>query len=265
MPPMTTLASSMFGPIEVYQGDLITKQINEFGNHTRPEFNFAVCALDSGDSIFDIGAHIGTFTMRAQLSFGKSGRALCVEGTTETFELLQRNILRLGLSQCEAVNAIVSSSSLRNLEMEPEQFANPAPLNTGGKSVIQTRDANEIVVTIDALIAKYFEPNYLKLDIEGCEAVAIMDSEFVRTRKPILYFEVNVVAMARFEASIDELDTYLRDLGYLFFINIGPRNARFDGFKVKELASIVGYKKFFDVLAVAEKSRHAALLRSIAI
>jgi hypothetical protein len=52
MRPLTTIASSMFGPIEAYQDDLITTQINEFGNHTRPEFSFATCIIDYGDSRF---------------------------------------------------------------------------------------------------------------------------------------------------------------------------------------------------------------------
>lgn len=263
--PITTIVSSMFGPIEAFQGDLITTQIVEFGNHTRPEFSFATCILDTGDNIFDIGAHIGTFTMRAQLSFGKSGRAICVEGTPQSFELLKRNIARLGLSQCQAVNAIVSSSSVRNLEMTKKGFGYLDSWNTGFISAVPSDTANESVVTIDALADIYFIPSYIKLDIEGCEAIVLTDSELVRTQKPALYFEVNVAAISKYGVGIDQLDAYLRDLGYLYFCNIGPRNSRFDGFKVKEIGSIVGYQDFFDVLAVTQSSRYAKLLRSIAI
>ena len=54
---------SILGNIKTFKNDLITDQIIKFGNHTRPEFAFATSIISDNFNIFDLGAHIGTFTL----------------------------------------------------------------------------------------------------------------------------------------------------------------------------------------------------------
>ena len=75
---------TVFGKLKCYANDLITKQIQQFGNHTRPEFAFATSLILKDFKIFDLGAHIGTFTLSALKKIDSNSKVLCVEGNKKT-------------------------------------------------------------------------------------------------------------------------------------------------------------------------------------
>ena len=64
----------------------------KFGNHTRPEFAFATSIISNNFNIFDLGAHIGTFTLTSIKKLEKSSKILTVKASSENYKLLIENI-----------------------------------------------------------------------------------------------------------------------------------------------------------------------------
>jgi hypothetical protein len=105
---------AIFGRLLALPDDLITNQIQKFGAHARPELAMLLSMIASGDSVFDLGAHIGTFAIPIAQKVGSTGRVLAVEALPRTFRVLQRNLRKNGVDQIvEAVNALIAPPGLR--------------------------------------------------------------------------------------------------------------------------------------------------------
>lgn len=235
---------SIYGRISSFQNDLITKQIKNFGGHTRPEFSFATSLLSHDEKIFDIGAHIGTFTLLAARKTSPSAKILAVEGNNGTHSILESNIS--AVSWAEAFKAFISDGSTQYQYVEDDK-------NTGGGYLEKGFDTSTI--SIDHLVEKFFEPSYIKIDIEGLEMTALNSSAYIKDRKPIIYTEVGKGALRRCGSSSEELISFFKTHGYEIYVNIGQRNAPHDFFQCSKMPRHWPRKKpMFDILCVPNDS-----------
>jgi FkbM family methyltransferase len=236
-----------FGRIEAFANDVITNQIEKFGTHTRPELAFLLNIVDEGDAVFDIGGHIGTFSIPLAQKVGPRGRLLVVEASPATFAVLDRNIAR-------SVSA--ASISLMNVLVAPPGHLYALQkngTNTGANCFMPTDDNDAAGVagtTLDALCAAHFIPRVVKIDIEGWEAHVLSQAPQLLATHPIVYVEVCDEHLRRNGTSSDVLDRLFRENGYRLFKNVGDRNARHDSFVVMELSKLAQGGIFFDVLAI---------------
>jgi FkbM family methyltransferase len=197
-----------------------------------------------GDTVFDIGGHIGTFAIPIAQKVGASGRVLIVEGDSGNLELLRRNIDRLNLSHIAyPVHAVIGNV------MKRYSAAQNSESNSGATFFIQ--DERGVSATcIDDLLLAHFVPRVVKIDIEGLEFAALAASPNLFVSRPILFLEVAGKHLRRSSSSIEELDDLLKAHGYRLFRNVGDRNAPHDDFVVRELYTLADGGDFFDVLAI---------------
>ena len=241
--------TATFGTILAFEDDLITHQIREFGAHTRPEVAFLLSVLEAGDRVFDLGAHIGTFAIPIAQKIGRSGRLLAVEGDAANFDLLVQNIARNSLGE------IVTARHALIAPPDSAYRASYVSKNTSGTFFVANDGAPTIPqYSLDALAAAAFEPDMIKIDIEGMECLALGDSSLLAERKPILYVEVSESHLARYGGSSATLESLLRKLEYRLFRNVAPRNAANDHFEARELSTLAEGGAFFDVLALPPTS-----------
>ncbi len=251
------VVESQFGRIESYSNDQITQQIKTYGNHTRPEFAFALGAIDYNMNVFDLGAHIGTFSMAVLQKIQRNQRLVSVEGSLTTYSILKRNCAKRGLAKVDLVNGFVGESAGFAYSESKE--------NTGSSRLVRALKGQKTIdfMSIDQLVAKYFVPDYIKIDIEGAEFDAFKNCKALRQHKPIIYMEMSSAQLAEFGHSISMMNELMKDIGYSFFVNIGDRNARRDFFRVKEIEALDKYKPFFDVLCIPTNSNLLTSLRRI--
>ncbi len=251
-----------FGPIEAYENDLITEHLEQFGNLTRPEFAFATSVVTPHTKMFDLGAHIGTFSMTAMAKMSSRAQILAVEGSPATAAILSRNINRLTLTasgtqiderpHVTVLNALMVPSRDRFSLAENET-------NTGASrlSLEQHGAGSETEIPqfgIDQLVEKYFRPDYIKIDLESIEGLLLGSSTYVSATKPLIYMEVARHAMGSFGTKLTDLDAFMKKLGYVFYVNDFDRNGPHDIFRVRRINDLATYRKFFDVLCVPESS-----------
>jgi FkbM family methyltransferase len=233
-----------FGTLYTREGDLITDQIREFGAHTRPELAFLCNVIEAGDRIFDIGAHIGSFTVPLAQRTGPAGTVIAVEALPENFALLVENISANGLNDTvKAIRAIVAPGS----EMYMPTLERT---NSGATFFALADETGEPSVELDDIVTKTVPPDLIKIYVEGLEFHILRSSKTVHELRPIVYAEICEGHLARYGSTISDFEHLFRDLGYRFFRNAGPRNARDDVFSPIELNNLSDGGAFFDVLAV---------------
>ena len=83
---------SLYGPLAEFENDVVTRQIAECGSHTRNEIAMLRHFIDTGDLVYDIGAHIGMFAIPLAEAVGDDGRVIAVEADPNNFPLLWQNL-----------------------------------------------------------------------------------------------------------------------------------------------------------------------------
>ena len=123
-----------------------------------------------GDTVIDIGAHIGRYTITSSKQVGNTGKVVAIEADPDNFQLLKRNIALNNLTNVLPLNYAVFSTRTR---MKLYEQSASAKYN----SLMLTRAAktrNYVEVNADTLdsILKQNEVNrvdWIKIDVEGAE------------------------------------------------------------------------------------------------
>lgn len=152
-----------------------------------------------GDTVFDVGAYLGPYTMLASRLVGDSGQVVAFEPDPATRKLLKR-----------AVRANV----LRNVIIEPFAMSDRVGelrFDATGTSISHESDTGSVVA--DAMTLDHYcgvvsiAPDVIKMDIEGGEAAALNGSRIAREARALIV-EIHEHALGR-----DRAETLLASLG----------------------------------------------------
>lgn len=186
MPP-TELVSTRYGPMWVFSGDPgCSGLLKLYGEYSELEMDVMRRYVRVEDTVLDVGAHIGAFTIPLALH-AWAGRVLAFEPVAESRELLQRNVDLHHLKNVEiypfalghesgkthyTFNHTTWEGSWGSVGMEPEA--------TEGSTEVE-------IFTLDSL---NLSPNFIKLDVEGMEMhVLIGGQETIARSKPPIFAE----------------------------------------------------------------------------
>lgn len=141
-----------------------------YENLIRKDYLGGGIALGPGDTVVDVGANIGSFSVLAASIVGLEGRVISFEPAGETFRRLEENISLNGLRNVRCRRAAVDAE------------CGVLELHTGVKSAFATAHMKDVqgndgsVEVVECLtLARVFEEyridriNLLKLDCEGSE------------------------------------------------------------------------------------------------
>jgi FkbM family methyltransferase len=141
-------------------------------------------AIKAGAVVFDIGAHVGYYSLIASARSGPRGSVFAFEPLHANAEALRRHV-RLNRVNVTIIEAAVG-------EQESEAYFQK------GRDTYTGRLADEgtpvRVVTIDALRAsgQLPPPNVLKVDVEGAEGQVLRGAlETLKTVRPLVFLAVH--------------------------------------------------------------------------
>ena len=241
------------------EDDMITRQIADFGGHTRPELAMVLSLINPGDVVLDAGAHIGSFTIPFAQKVGAAGKVISIEPDEDNYDLLCRNIaLNDVAQQVDPRCGLVAS--------QPGKYAkfqfNAA--NTG--TYYFMADAEGAVMNCFRLddfgqdrIA------FVKVDVEGMELVALQSAQtLIENFRPYFYVEVNAAALHRAGATPRSIHEFFQQRQYNLYQNSEPRNATDDCFAVSAMEDSIldAGTPMYDVLAVP-REREAEFRQNI--
>ncbi len=120
-----------------------------------------------GETVIDVGAHIGIYTLKAAKSVGERGNVLSFEPDQRNFRLLKKNIEINGFRGVRIVNAALDKNTVKKI-----LHVTVDPLYTSLNPSINTIEKIEInTITLDE-VTEMFKLNridWIKIDVEGRE------------------------------------------------------------------------------------------------
>jgi FkbM family methyltransferase len=154
--------------------------------------------IEAGQTVFDVGANIGFYSVLFSEWVGPRGRVVAYEPDPENVSLLRRN---LHLNQCE--NVVVRSVALGS-ECGRDTFSVDRVTRltghlgrgaTYGATIFGTANEDLISVattTLEDEVKQFGTPDVVKIDIEGGEYDALTGgAALLKNRQPIIVSEMN--------------------------------------------------------------------------
>ena len=150
--------------------EFLTEVVLEHGEW-EPEDTRLICdRLKRGDTVIDVGANIGWYTIYASRIVGKEGLVVAFEPDPTNFALLKRNVQANG---CE--NVRLEQKALSNERGTLTLFRHES--NKGMHSLLtlnQTEDSIEVeAIPQDEYLGNRLHVNLVKMDVEGAEGLVL--------------------------------------------------------------------------------------------
>ncbi len=141
------------------------------------------CFFSAGDSVIDMGANVGFFTIPASKLVGLAGKVYSFEPVTEASDILKNNMLINSCSNIQLVN-----SALGSINSEVSLNVDASNLFESSSVVIEPsnnnfkRTVNQL--TLDEFITqeKIDKVDFIKVDIEGAERDMLKGAEITIKR-----------------------------------------------------------------------------------
>ncbi len=179
-----------------------------------PEWEFAKQMVREGDTVFDVGAHHGFFSILMAQWVGKSGKVVAFEPSIHNFKILEKNIELNHLSNVIAINKAVGA------------FEGIVSLRDEHNSVVVERTSYLTSVSMTTLDAySGCHPNFIKIDVEGFEVDVLRGASKILEMHPGLNIEIHLPELQHRGYGISSILDFLSDKSYTLWIQDGADRA----------------------------------------
>ena len=163
--------------------DMIKQVIVAGDKWERHSFDLLAEHIVPGSVVVEVGAHIGTHTVRIGELAGPWGRVYAFEPQRKIYRELHHNLALNGLTNVVAMRMAIGSGATRVIEMNPT-----TPGNEGGTGVGAGGDAAEL----RSLDSFHFEQvSLLKIDVETYENEVLDGAvDTIRRNRPVILIEI---------------------------------------------------------------------------
>ncbi len=186
-------------------------------------------ALPKGAVFLDVGAHIGTFTLKAARKVGPDGKVLAFEPNPETATLLRDNLAANHLE-----NVVVEAIACTDKDQQLTLYA--APINNTGASSLSETNAEYGDSTalkpfqvrgrpIDDVVKELnlSRVDAIKIDVEGAELQVLRGAvETLKRFHPKIVLEMVPEQLASFHTTPEEVAALIRSTGYTMGAPVNP-------------------------------------------
>lgn len=171
--------------------------------------------LRPGDTMIDVGANIGYFSIAGALAVGARGRVVAFEPVARVRQQLQANLALNGLTNVEIHEEALGAETGRvTMCTGPEDdtgLASLRPLASPGRTAVDQ-------VRFDDLWDEARPVHLIKMDIEGAELAALTGmTQCLSRHAPHLVIEVTDSYLRGLGASAEALATFLFARGYTMY------------------------------------------------
>lgn len=146
------------------------------------EYNLYKKMIHSGQSVLEIGTHIGYLTQVFEMLVGKDGSVLAVEPSPKNIYFLKKNILSETFVVEKAASNVSSEVDFYTEEYGGftnsliDEFTKTQNISNNKNQFVKSPISNIKVQTdtIDNICKVYkFYPNFIKIDVEGAELLVL--------------------------------------------------------------------------------------------
>lgn len=196
-------------------------EILNFGSYEPEDESMAYVLIHNGDTILDIGAHIGWYSV----NFGKrfpDSEIYSFEPIEYTFNVLKRNIQKNNLSNVYPLNFGLSEQE----EEKKFHYFRSGSAISSSENLIGHENTERVkcaLKKLDSIVSdlKMKSVDFIKCDVEGSEFSVLRGAQnTIEKFTPIILIELCEEWCEKFHYSSDEIINFLRHKGYEIFIAI---------------------------------------------
>jgi len=204
--------------------------------------------VKKGDVVIDIGANIGYFTVLLANLVGPEGKVYAFEPDPRNFDLLQRTIKRNSWTHVIAEQKAVSNETGELLLYQHQSWAANAITPTEHVSRVKIQ-----VVTLDDFFPTEHHVNFVKMDMDGSEPLAIQGMTQLVQRSPGLRMlaEYDPSNLKRYLSNPLEFITIAGQHGLKLTAILDPRSGRLPNLDLAPLKTLSDHA-YLDLLFTAE-------------
>jgi len=168
--------------------------------------------LRPGTVFYDVGAHIGVFSLIAARNLGVQGSVFAFEPDPSNVRRIKEHVAR---NQLDAIRIIPKAVSSTDGRLRFQRASFHSSMNTGvlveDASIAEGATIEVESITLDAVAREHALPSLIKIDVEGSEAAVLQGSEEIfRSTKPLLVCEIH------HEQASSDVTRWLLERGYKF-------------------------------------------------
>jgi FkbM family methyltransferase len=181
------------------------------GNYEPTVWRVLQSHFKPGSVFYDVGAHIGLFSLIAARNLGVQGSVFVFEPDPSNLQRIEEHASRNRL----ALGIIPKAAWFTDGRMKFQRACFQSSMNRGaiaednlaaGESMIEVE-----TVTLDSFGREHALPSIIKIDVEGSEAAVLRGSEGIfRSAKPIVICEIHHAQAA------SDVTHWLEARGYVF-------------------------------------------------
>lgn len=181
-----------------------------------------------GDTVWDVGANIGVYTVLSARRVGSGGRVVAWEPTGVTSSILRSHLAANGLQErCTVMQAAVNDGSVDSVCFREDHPDQPLSTNRISSDGIGTPVPAE---SLDRWVGRLgAAPNVVKIDIEGAEVMALRGAERLMAPvagiRPVFMVAVHPQFLPEFGCRPEELEMVASARGYIWQ-DLAGRRAR---------------------------------------
>jgi FkbM family methyltransferase len=177
--------------------------------------NVALCRhLKRGDCFYDVGAHIGFYSMIAARLVGQAGHVIAFEPDADNAKTIRENAAKNGFPGISVVCAAMSDRDGIVRFFQPshgDQSRMSGMVIRENLSGIREAEIHSCpAVSLDNFCSLHPTPNLVKIDVEGAELQVLEGAQsLLREKKPVLIIEVH------HQQGLPAICSLLSGLGYI--------------------------------------------------
>lgn len=187
-PSAMMLARTRHGQFVVNSNDIyIGQALLFYGEYCEAELNFLKHFIKEGDTVIDVGANIGAFTVPLAHHTGTKGRVFAFEPQPLLFHCLQQNGK---MNACNNItyHQIGAGAHEETLEMDSPDYSQWG--NFGAVSLTRLGQGMKVHVRPLDDVLGGTPVHFIKIDVEGMERDVLLGATYtLKHHRPILYIE----------------------------------------------------------------------------
>lgn len=179
-------------------------------------------------SIFDVGAHVGLYTLPAARVAPQNSRIVAFEASPVNSAILTQHVELNGCAQVQIVQQVIGEAGRQSMfSLVSNGFGD---LNTLAVSpTVAARFSSEASAVTEQSLDAYVEllgfgPDLLKIDVEGAELRVLRGAGQLLSRfRPRIFLSVHPEEIELLGGSLGELTAVITDAGYHILAMSGER------------------------------------------
>jgi FkbM family methyltransferase len=187
------------------------------GTHEPPLANLLRNRLKNGNTLVDVGANVGVFTIPAGKTVGSNGCVISIECSPFIYQYLENNVSLNGLTnvrphKCAAYGFDIEEIPFYEATVEKFGMGSLSPQFSSSPLIVRARALDNILAQEGIQFV-----DFLKVDVEGYEAAVFRGARRLLTaaKSPLIAFEFCDWAEGRVSGGkIGDAQRVLRDWGY---------------------------------------------------